>query len=282
MSLRNFIFSRLFAKHLGIAAAVTVGGIIVILIWLSLYTRHGQARPVPDFVGLSTEETQKLASEHRLKYQITDSIYTNMVPKGSIAEQSPKPGFKVKKWRNVALVINAFNPEMTAMPNLIDLPKRQAIMMIESSGLAMGELKYKPDLSVDIVLEQQVNGRNISEGDSIQKGTVIDLVLGKGLSNQSTPVPYLIGNSLADARNIILEASLNLGAYIFDNDKDSAGAFVYRQNPEYSPEAGLQLGSTVYVWLTTDSAKLPADSLRYMVNDTLPMPQAITQPPADI
>ena len=283
MSLKDFIFSKLFAKQLGIAVAIFVGIIIIMLIWLNLYTRHGQANPIPNFLGLNIEETQALAKKHKLNYQIIDSVYTNLVPKGSIAEQNPKPGFKVKNWRNIVLVINAFNPEMVAMPNLIDLPKRQAILMIESSGLEMGVLKYKPDLSIDVVLEQQIDGRNIQAGDSIQRGAVIDLVLGRGLSDQRTPVPYLIGYNSEEARERILGASLNIGAYIFDNtvanSQDSSNAFVYRQNPEYNAESGLQLGSAIYLWLTTDSAKMPSDSTIFMISDTIPPPEIITQTP---
>jgi len=278
MSLKKFIFSKVFLKSFGLAAAIIVGGIMILLIWLNFYTRHGQARPVPDFYGLTLEETSKLAKKNKLKYHIIDSVYTNIVPRGCIAEQNPRPGFKVKKWRNIALTINAFHPEMVAMPNLIDLPKRQAILVIEGSGLEMGLLKYKPDLSVDVVIEQQLNGKKIVAGDSIQKGSVIDLVLGKGLSNQRTPVPGLIGYGLESARNRILGASLNLGAYIFDNTilngEDSLKAFVYKQNPEFSEEASLQLGSAVYLWLTTDSAKLPVDSTLLIISDTIAVPEA--------
>jgi len=281
MSLINFIFSKLFAKHLGIAIAIFVGGIIITLIWLNFYTRHGQARPIPDFIGLNVVETQALAKKHKLNYQIIDSVYTNLVPNGCIAEQNPKPGFRVKKWRNIVLIINAFSPEMVAMPNLINLPKRQAMLVIGNSGLEIGMLKYKPDLSIDVVLEQEIDGRNIRAGDSILKGAVIDLVLGRGLSDQRTPVPDLIGYNLEEARNRILGASLNLGAYMFDNTivnyRDSSNAFVYRQNPEYNIESELQLGSIVYLWLTTDSTKMPTE--QYMISDTIPMPEVITQPP---
>jgi len=279
MSLKKFIFSKVFAKNLGLAMAIIVGGIIVLLIWLNFYTRHGQARPVPDFFGLTLEQTDKLARKSKVKYQIIDSVYTNVVPRGCIAEQNPKPGFKVKKWRNVALTINAFHPEMVAMPNLIDLPKRQAILLVESSGLEMGVLKYKPDLSIDVVIEQHMNGKVIAAGDSIQKGSIIDLVLGKGLSNQRTPVPELIGYHLDAARNRILGSSLNLGAFIFDNTivngEDSLKAFVYKQNPEYNEESSLQLGSAVYLWLTTDSAKLPVDSTIFIISDSIPVPEAV-------
>jgi len=279
MSLKNFIFSKVFLKNFGLAVAIIIGGVIILLIWLNFYTRHGQARPVPDFYGLTLEETSALAKKNKLKYHIIDSVYTNIVPRGCIAEQNPRPGFKVKKWRNVALTINAFHPEMVAMPNLIDLPKRQAILVIEGSGLEMGLLKYKPDLSIDVVIEQQLNGKKIVAGDSIQKGSVIDLVLGKGLSNQRTPVPELIGYDLESARTRILGASLNLGAFIFDNTivngSDSLNAFVYKQNPEFSEEASLQLGSAIYLWLTNDSAKLPTDSTLFIISDTIAVPEAV-------
>ena len=60
----------------------------------------------------------KLAKKNKIKFQVIDSVYTNLVPSGCVAEQNPKPGFKVKKWRNIVLTINAFNPEMVAMPDL--------------------------------------------------------------------------------------------------------------------------------------------------------------------
>jgi len=273
MSLKNFILSKLFLKNLGYAIVIIVGAVLVLLIWMNFYTRHGQARPVPNFIGLTMDQTVKLAKKSRLRYQVIDSIYTTIVPRGCVAEQNPKPGFKVKKWRNVVLTINAFHPEMAAMPNLIDLPKRQAILLAESSGLEIGLLKYRPDLSIDVVIDQQFNGKNINAGDSLQKGSVIDLVLGKGLSNQRTPVPNLLGMRLDPAKDKILSSSLNLGTFEYDNtirkEADTIHAFVYKQNPEFKHDATLQLGYPVYLWLTIDSAKLKIDSTR-IVSDTIP------------
>jgi len=263
----------LFLKNLGYAIVIIVGAVLVLLIWMNFYTRHGQARPVPNFIGLTMEQTSKLAKKSRLRYQVIDSIYTTIVPRGCIAEQNPKPGFKVKKWRNVVLTINAFHPEMVAMPNLVDLPKRQAIMLVESSGLEIGLLKYRPDVSIDVVIDQQFNGKNINTGDSLQKGSVIDLILGKGYSNQRTPIPNLLGMRLDPAKDKILGSSLNLGTFEYDNTikkgADSINAFVYKQNPEFKNNATLQLGYPIYLWLTVDSAKLKVDSTRF-VSDTIP------------
>jgi beta-lactam-binding protein with PASTA domain len=273
MSLKNFIFSKTFLKNLGLAAVIVVGFIMALLIWLNFYTRHGQSRPVPDFIRLSMDQTVRLAKKSKVRFQIIDSVYTSEVPRGCIAEQNPKAGFKVKKWRNIMLTINAFNPEMVAMPNLVNLPKRQAFALIESSGLEMGTPRYIPDISIDVVIKQLFNGREIQEGDSIQKGSVIDLVLGKGLSNQRTSVPDLIGMNFEEAKNRIFGASLTLVTSIYDNTiisgADSANAFVFKQNPDFNNEATLQLGSSIYLWLTVDSAKLPADSA-FVITDTIP------------
>jgi beta-lactam-binding protein with PASTA domain len=275
MSLKNFFLSKVFLKNLGLAAVILVGLLMILLIWLNFYTRHGQSRSVPNFVGLTVEQTARAARKSRMRYQITDSVYTTAVPKGCIAEQNPKPGFRVKKGRNIILTINAFNPEMVAMPNLVNLPKRQALALIESAGLEIGTLRYIPDISIDVVINQLYNGREIPEGDSIQKESIIDLVLGKGLSNQRTPVPSLLGLTLEPAINKILGASLNLGTFIYDNTiinkEDSLKAFVFKQNPEYKADASLQLGSSIYLWLTVDSTKLQYDSTS-VVLDTISTP----------
>ncbi|HEX2919747.1 MAG TPA: PASTA domain-containing protein [Bacteroidales bacterium] len=273
MSLKNFLLSRLFLKNLGIAVTIAFAAILITLIWLNFYTRHGQSRPVPDFNGLTVEEASSLAKKNKLRFQVIDSIYTTIVPRGTVAEQNPEPGFKVKKWRNVTLTINAFNPEMVAMPNLIDLPLRQASKVIESYGLTMGQRIFKPDISINFVIEQLYKGREISAGDSIQKGSVIDLVLGKGPSNQRTAVPYLLGLELNNAKEKIMEASLNLGTFVYDksitNSSDSLNAFVFKQNPEFKDGASLPLGSDMYIWLTIDSTKIKIDSTT-AVTDTIP------------
>jgi eukaryotic-like serine/threonine-protein kinase len=281
MSLKDFILSKVFLKNLGLATSIVVGVIMILLIWMNFYTRHGQARPVPDFFGLTMEETIKLAKKNKLKYTIADSVYTTIVPRGCIAEQSPKPGFKVKKWRNIVLTMNAFNPEMVAVPNLIDLSIRQALLLIESSGLKMGESRFRPDLSINVVLDQLYNGKKINPGDSLQKGSVIDLVLGKGLSNQRSSVPDLMGMHLDPAKNKILISAFSLGTYVYDSTivsgDDTVNAFVFKQNPEFKEDASLQLGSAIYLWLTVDSAKLPVDST-LIVTDTIPAANILSRP----
>jgi beta-lactam-binding protein with PASTA domain len=283
MSLKNFILSKVFMKNLGLAASITVGAVMVLLIWMNIYTRHGQARAIPDFYGLSIEESARIAKKNKLRFQVIDSVYTTLVARGCVAEQNPKPGFKVKKWRTVALTINAFNPEMLPAPDLVGLPQRQALLVIESSGLTAGQLRYIPDLSTNFVIKQLHNGREVTAGEPIQKGSVIDLVVGRGLSNERTPVPDLMGMQLEKAKGYILAASLNLGAFIFDstivNQEDSLRAFVYKQNPDFREDAKLQMGESVYIWLSVDSARLQIDSTLVSLPDSASIGEIIRKLP---
>jgi hypothetical protein len=100
----------------------------------------------------------------------------------------------------------------------------------------------------------------------IVKGAEIDLVLGKGLSNETTAVPNLTGFDLLLAKEFLADRYLNIGAIIYDNtiedEEDSTTAFVWKQRPEFENENKLQLGENVDIWLTVDSTKLPQpDSL---------------------
>lgn len=281
MSVKEFFKSRLFWKQVGLAMVIGVAIILLLIIWLNIYTRHGQSRPTPEIWGLSISEAEHVAGKNRMKLQVIDSVYTTVVPRGCIAEQIPVPGHRVKKGRTIKATINAFNPEMVSVPDLVGLPRRQALSIIETAGLQVGQLNYVPDLTVDFVLKQTIHGREVSPGDSVQKGMVVDLVLGRGLSSQRTGLPRLTGSTLEQARNEILGASLNLGAYVFDGTvlttEDSLRAFVYKQNPEYRLDATVQLGSAVYIWLTTDSLRIPDESA---LPDTL-MTEDESGPPAN-
>ena len=231
------------------------------LVFLRHYTHHGEALLVPDVTGLMRDEAGKLLLARKMRCQVSDSVYVSSVRPGAVVNQNPEPGSKVKENRNIFLTINALAPEKIKMPNVVDLTLRQAKTTLESQGLTIGELIYVPDIAKDYVLKQQYRGEEIRRGTEIIKGSAIDLVLGLGLSDETTPVPNLLGNILPDARNILTKYFLNFGVIDYDQSVitsvDSLKAFIYRQRPDASVNAVLQLGATVDVWMTVDETKKP-------------------------
>jgi beta-lactam-binding protein with PASTA domain len=267
MDFFKFLISKTFLRHLLLAVAIAVIILLITLVWLKIYTHHGQAISVPNLTGLTLDEADDVVSSRKLNIEVLDSIYANDMPRGTVVKQNPAPSSKVKVRRRIFVTMNAVNPEKASMPNLVSLSDRQAILALENAGLELGEVSYKPDFAVNSVLQQKMNGSVIEEGTMVEKGSSIDLVLGMGLSNETTTVPDLEGLDLAAAKAAISDRFLNFGLATYDqsvqNEEDSLQAWVYRQNPDYDGLTRINKGMEVFVWMTVDSTLLP-------VSDTIP------------
>ena len=261
MEFINFLISKTFIKNFLIAAGILIVIIFSALLWLRIYTHHSQAIIVPDFTGLFTEEVDIIAKSKRLRIEVADSSYSDELPRGSVIKQNPAGGSKVKENRRIYLTMNAMNPEKVIMPTVTGVSLRQAKAILETYGLTIGKLSYKPDIAINNVLEQRINDTIAVPGNLVIKGTAVDLILGKGLSDETTIVPDLTGKDIKAAKETLMSRYLNTGAVIFDSnvqtEEDSVMSFVWRQRPAFGNNSRLNLGSNVDMWLTTDSTKLP-------------------------
>jgi eukaryotic-like serine/threonine-protein kinase len=267
MGFFKFIISRVFIKNLLIAMGIFFVIIFSTLLWLRTYTQHSSSMSVPNFTGLSLEEVDIIARSKILRIEVADSSFSEDIPKGTVIRQNPIPGSMVKEGRRIYLTMNAMNPEMVVMPNVTGVSMRQAKAILETYGLFVGNLSYKPNIAVNNVLEQRTNNSVVVPGELVKKGSYVDLVLGMGLSMEKTPVPDLTGMNFDIAKNILVDRYLNFGAIIYDNTvltaQDSIDAIIWRQRPEFANENRLNLGAHVDVWLTINPVKLsePGDSI---------------------
>lgn len=256
----RYIEERIVLRNLILAFLIILFGTAFIMQILKLTTRHNRNLSVPDFAGLTLDEAKEDAQNRNLRIEVFDSVFLADFERGTVVEQHPRAGFKVKKNRKIFLTMNAMNPDRVAMPNLVDLTFIQARAKLESFGLKIGRISYEPDMGINMVLAQRMNGKNLIPGDSVVKGVKIDLVLGKGLSDEQTAIPNLVGLSLESANILASERFLSVGAAVRDESvvtvEDEQKAIVFRQRPE--PGHGmLPMGSAIDVWITLDSAKAP-------------------------
>jgi beta-lactam-binding protein with PASTA domain len=202
---------------------------------------------------------------------VFDSVFLTDFERGTVVEQHPKAGFKVKRNRKIFLTMNAMNPERIPMPDLISLTFRQATARLETYNLNVGEVTYEPDIGINLVLQQKFRGMEILPGDSVSKGSFIDLVLGKGLSDELSAVPLLIGMTLEDAKLRAADRFLRIGGILDDNTivsvEDRVSALIYQQRPEAGAESTLPLGSSIDVWVTLDTTKIPVTDTLISITD---------------
>jgi len=241
---------------------VIVGSGLLFFIFLFIFTRHGQSYSVPSFTGLKHKEVVRLAEKYRLRVDVTNSVYILTRKPGTVVEQIPTAGTKVKQNRRILLTINAQNPKKVEMPNIVGVTLRQAKAILDQQDLIVGNLIFIPDIAVNNILEQKFKGKPIEPGTMIPKGSRVDLVLGRGMQNEKAGLPLLIGLNQAESRSRLIEASLNLGQVKYDETikdyKDSLSAMVYSQYPAYSEDFNsISFGARVDIWLTLNESRIP-------------------------
>jgi beta-lactam-binding protein with PASTA domain len=186
---KEFMQPNRLGFHLLLSIGITLAMIIVALIFLNLYTRHGNEVEMPDFIGKDSKSlvTDSLSADFIVV--VSESVFDKSSKPGIVLKQNPNPKEKVKKGRKVYVTVASDQPPIVKMPQLQDVSLRQAEIMLKAKGLILGSVIYKPSPYENAVLEQLYRGRPISSGTDINMGEIITLVVGKdieGLPSDST------------------------------------------------------------------------------------------------
>ena len=263
----RFLISKTFLLNLLIALLLLSGGLYATMRYLDSFTLHGKTILVPNLIGHNISEADSLLMENsEFSTSVSDSIYEKGIKAGKILEQNPSANTTVKQGRKIYLTVASSDAPKIAMPNLVDMSLRQATSLMETFGLTMGELSYQPNLCVNCILAQKIEGVDVEAGDKVSKGETVDFVVGQGLGNELATVPYLIDFSLDMAKEFLTSKALNIGSVIYDPEtvltsEDSTNARVYKQIPAYSENPTVRMGSSVDLFLTADT-----NSIQHSVN----------------
>lgn len=174
-----FLKSKQFFLHFGIAIVTVLITLWILVKMLNSYTQHGETVEVPDFKGKSISELNGFIEGKDVRYLIIDSIYAPKEKPGVVIRQDPETKTQVKRNRTIYLYVTGLLPPQMVMPKLIDRSERQAILMIESYGLKVGRITQVAGDCNGCVLGQFIKGKPIEPGTRINKGTVIELSIGK-------------------------------------------------------------------------------------------------------
>jgi len=229
--------------------------LFILSIFLGPLTRHGKNKTVPNVVGKSFEEAQKILNNSGFDVEVQDSIYSDTTAKGSVLRQVPDGDAIVKISRTVYLTINRQVPPLVEMPNLKDFSLRNAELQLRNMGLRIGDTSYVHDFAKNTVQEQNYKGSPIAPGTKIQQGSAIDLVLSDGLGETEFTVPNLVGMTFREAKIFLESNGLGFSSILPDPGVvDTASAYIYKQDPTRIGEDGkhikIRSGQTMNVWLS--------------------------------
>jgi beta-lactam-binding protein with PASTA domain len=226
--------------------------IVIFILLLGVITRHGKSRTVPYVIGKNINDVEKQLTDAGFETVIQDSVYYDSIPRGVVIKQVPDADEVVKVNRTVYVIINRFVAPDISMPNIIGYSLRNAQYTLESIGLKLGDTTSRVDFAKNTILEMSINGDKVKPGDKVKVGSKVDLVIARGKGEEEISVPQLVGLQVADARVLLEQYGLNLGAIVKNPDVlDIDNAYIYRQEP--MPGAGrIRAGQLIDVWVQTE------------------------------
>lgn len=162
-----------------LAMIFITGGLLVILtlVFLHLYTRHGQNIVVPKLEGLQINEASTILNAKGLNIEVVDSIYNRDAVPGAILDQTPKSNNKVKEGRSIYVTVYSRNPQQVVVPELVDYSTRQALALLNSLGFTQISLEEVPSEYSGLVLAVEYHGRTLAPDEKIPAGSPLNLIV---------------------------------------------------------------------------------------------------------
>lgn len=245
-SVFSLISRNKYVKHTILAIMTLIFLFFLWLVFLKIFTLHNIHIKVPNYIGESVFKIDSISMKNNLRYVILDSIYDINRKKGVVVSQDPLPDMNVKKNRRIYLTVNSLQSKKISFPDIYDLSLRQAINKLENIGIEIGDLDYVPDIALNKILDFKVNGIKVNVGEELYVGTIVDLVVGKGISNERIIIPNLVGLNRFEANIILKSTSLNIGYEFFKEEvSDSSTAIIYKQYPVSENDNEINIGSSI-------------------------------------
>ena len=224
---RGIRFNLITGTLLLSALALLVGFLIVNLILMPSLTRQGAEVRVPEVVGLSEREAERLLAAEDLKLSKISEQWSPDVPRGFITAQEPSAGGVVKRGRRISVVVS-LGAQGTSVPLLDGVTARQAEIQLEGAGLKIGRTAraYSDQVGKDLVIASDPPGETV-----VEQETAVDLLVSMGPTPRSFVLPRLTGRDAVSAARGLRDQGFFVALRESDRPGDRNGAVVTQEPP---------------------------------------------------
>ncbi len=182
---------------------------------------------VPELVGKDAIGVLEFLTDLGLNIKVHGSEYHKTIPKNHILHQKPEPGERIKKGRDIALIISKGTQQMT-LPDLAGRNLAQARITLEENGLLIGSCAtvFHHGVKYDGVIAQ-----NPLPGTIINRGNRVDLLVSAGKRPDAYEMPDLQGAYLDEAVLVLEKHKIFLDGATTVYDKSKPVNTVISQAP---------------------------------------------------
>ena len=196
-----------------------------------------------DLTGMPYESVLENPKEDSATVQVTDRVYDDSKPEGTIIEQSPAAGTEQKADEPVKVVVSTANASVV-VPDVTFLDDERAKQLLEYYGLKCeSEMNENDTAAHGLIVSQEPAG-----GNAAAVGDTVKISVSKG--KETVSVPDTVGSSSNDAMQKMIDSGLSV-RFTYETDTGKAEDTVLKQSIEPGSEA--KKGSEII--LTVNSAK---------------------------
>ena len=234
-----------------------------VLLWLKIYTNHGQEKELKNYIGTHIDKATKDASKQSFIMIVKDSVHKVDQPGGLIIAQNPIGGSKVKENRKIYVDITKYKAdeydisELSAMYGREYNNKQKELSNLNINSKIIG---YRHDPGEpNYILEVHYNGRLI-EGESgrkrkvkIERGGTLEFVLSE-IGGGQVEVPDLICRQYKELAFLLRQFRLELGDVELGDGAltDRGEAYVIAQDPEPIDGNEMKMGGKIKITIQQD------------------------------
>lgn len=226
--LKELLKNPLLYKVLGgLVAAGVIFVLLLDLLIMPFYTNYNEGVTVPDVTKVSLAEAETILEDYGLRHEVIDRRAHSAYPADYIIDQSPSPKQIVKPERKVYLTVNTATTPQTVVPDVVNMSLRNAEIQLENHGLTVGTKSYESSRFRNTILRQSV-----APGDTVSRGTVVNLAVSDGLGSRIVDVPDVSGMRLSEAQQAITAAGLRVGEVRFQPSREYTANTVISYSPD--------------------------------------------------
>jgi eukaryotic-like serine/threonine-protein kinase len=217
---------------------ITTGSILGLFLLLNYvvlpaYVNHGSRVTVPSVVGMAYDEAQKNLEGVGLRIVLGETKPDPGFAPGLIIQQNPLAQAVVKEGRRVYVTISGGDVQVP-VPSLRGRSLRDARFALERFGLKLGSVSYD---SSDTFPENTIIYQSAAADTRLPKGASVGVVVSRGKVLSQALVPLVVGKTLGEAEQILMQVGLKVGNITYQQSFDLVPNTVVDQYPRQGESA---------------------------------------------
>ncbi|MBD5230267.1 MAG: PASTA domain-containing protein [Bacteroidales bacterium] len=165
-------FVRFWHKHPVLMNFLSIAALGVLILWLvgvvflNVWTRHGDEVQMPRVLGLNVSDATRILEDAEFSVAL-DSVYNNEYSPGTVIKQVPRDNSMVKRGGQAYLLYVSYSAKKAKVPEFVDGPLSSAMVNFKSRGFENLEVREVSSDHNDLVLGATYNGLELRPGMEI-------------------------------------------------------------------------------------------------------------------